>query len=83
MSLANVGEWQKNVDANVDLAPRINLQAIALSTEPGMAAFRFSDDVVSGASRVVTWPIQFPLSKNCRTRPSTSSTLCAHPRMTS
>ena len=47
---ANLVEWQKNADANADLAPRMNLQAIALSAEPGMAAFRFSDDVVGGRS---------------------------------
>lgn len=47
---ANVAEWQKNVEANVGLAARMNLKEVALSTEPGMAAFRFSDDIVGGRS---------------------------------
>src|SRR5450756_547539 len=47
---ANVREWQRNVDGNADLAPRMNLRALALCNQAGIAAFRFSDDVLGGGS---------------------------------
>lgn len=47
---ANARAWKENVDANVELAPRVTLHAIALSSEAGVASFRFSDDVAGGRS---------------------------------
>lgn len=47
---ANVREWQRNVAGNPGLAPRLSLQTMALSDESGTAAFRFSEDIMTGQS---------------------------------
>jgi FkbM family methyltransferase len=47
---ANTREWERNVGGNPQLAGRMMLKRMALSCESGKAAFRFSEDVVSGRS---------------------------------
>lgn len=47
---ANAREWERNVGANPQLAGRMTLKRMALSCESGQAAFRVSEDVVSGRS---------------------------------
>jgi FkbM family methyltransferase len=47
---ANAREWERNVGGNPELAGRMMLKRMALSCESGKAAFRVSEDVVSGRS---------------------------------
>ena len=46
----NAREWERNVGGNPHLAGRMTLKRMALSCESGQAAFRVSEDVVSGRS---------------------------------